>query len=222
MKKNTFLGLSLAIMTMGMASCGKSTTGKIANNWTVVSSEQDQTAVHQNGDQDYTHTSFTETTISTRSEHTPSGQATMILESSGKVTANTLNIKKDGTWIWNQEWYYEGEQGGMLLHTDVKTIQSGTWNFVGKTKGDDFKKNERITFNVLEKSNAVFQTQDQVMITSNGSEVTYAPGENMMIYTIVKSSNKELELKLEQNYQSTVNGAVNTSSTTQTMSLKER
>ncbi|WP_343636184.1 hypothetical protein [Fluviicola sp.] len=221
MKKNTFLGFGFAVIAIGMVSCGKSTTGKIANNWTVVSSEENRTSLQSNGDKDYTHTSFTETTISTHHEQTSSG-VTTIQESSGKVSANTINIKKDGTWIWNKEWYYEGEQNGMLLHTDIKTIQSGTWNFVAKTKGDDFKKNERIALNVLKESNSVFQKQDQVLVSSNGSETTFAAGGNMWIYTIVKSKNKELELELEGNYQRTVDGETVSSDMVQSMSLKEK
>lgn len=210
----------MALLVIGLASCGKSTTGKITNNWGVVSSEEERTIINQDGDKGYLRTSFTETTISTYSENTPSGGTTTIQESSGKVSANILNIKKDGTWIWNQEWTYEGIQGGLQVHTIIKTIQSGTWNFMGKSKGDDFKKNERIAFNVLKKSTSFFQNQDQVLVSSGGNETSYLTGENMLIYTIVKSNNKELQLELEKSRQSTFNGETNTDKITQNITLK--
>jgi hypothetical protein len=222
MKKHTFYGFVMAFLAIVVVSCGKSNSRKITNDWTIVSSEQEQTGIDEDGDKTYTHTSFTETTISTHSEYTPVGGVTTAQESSGKVSANTISIKKDGTWIWNQEWSYEIEQGGSVLNTNIKTIQSGTWNFVAKTKGDDFKKNERIAFNILKESKSTFQTQDQVMVTSNGSEITFLAGENMLIYTIVESKNKELELKLEKNSESTENGEVNKTSLAQNMILKEK
>lgn len=222
MKKHAIYGLGLAFLVIGLASCGKSNTRKITNDWTIVSSEEDNTWINESGEKGATHTSFTETTISTHYEYTPSGGATTIQESSGKVSANTISIKKDGTWIWNQECSYEGEQGGVLLNTTIKTIQSGTWNFVSKTKGDDFKKNERIAFNILKKSTNTFQLQDQVIAYNNDTENTFLAGENMIIYTIVESKNKELELKLEKNLEFTENGDLNKRSLTQNMTLKEK
>ncbi|MGV3612534.1 MAG: hypothetical protein ACO1N0_16365 [Fluviicola sp.] len=210
----------MALLVIVLASCSKSNTNKIANNWSVVSSEEEQTSINEDGDKDYTRTSYTETTISTHSESTPFGEPTTFQESSGKVSANFLNIKKDGTWIWNLEYTFEGIQGGMQVYTNIKTIESGTWNFTGKTKGDDFKKNERIAFNILKKSTSVFQYQDQVLAYSNGNEASYLTGENMLIYTIVKSKKNELQLEQEKNNQSTMNGDVNTYKSTRNMTLK--
>lgn len=223
MRKHALYGIGMAFLAISLVSCGKSNTRKITNNWTIVSSEQEEKWINEDGDKGFTHTSFTETTIFTHSEYTPfGGTATTIQESTGKVNANNMDIKKDGTWIWSQEWAYESEQGGTLINTNIKTVQSGTWNFVSKTKGDDFKKNERIAFNILNKSTNTFQTQDQVMIYSNGTETTFLAGENMLIYTIVESKNKELELKLEKNSESIENDDVNTGSLTQNMILKEK
>ncbi len=211
----------IALLIFGLASCGKSNTAKIANNWSVVSSEQEQTYVSNNGWENYSKVSFTETTISIFSEQTPMGGPTTTSESLGKVTTNALDIKKDGTWTWNQEWYFEGNQSGMWVHSTLKTTQSGTWNFAAKTKGDDFKKNERIVFNVLSQIRTSSQTQDQVLASNNSSTTTFLTGENMMIYTIVKSKSKELELKLENGNQTVTNGEVSKGTLTQKMSLKE-
>jgi hypothetical protein len=211
----------IALLFLGLASCGKSNTSKIANNWGVTSSEEEHTYVSTNGWHNYVRTSFTETTISIFSEQTPGGGPTTTSESLGKVTENTLDIKKDGTWTWNQELFYEGNQSGMWVHTTLKTVQSGTWNFAAKTKGDDFKKNERIVFNILSQTRTSSQTQDQVLMNNSSNTATFLTGENMLIYTIVKSKSKELELKLEKASQSTMNGEVSNETLTQKMSLKE-
>jgi hypothetical protein len=211
----------MALLVLGLVSCGKSTTAKIANNWSVVSSEQEQTYVSANGWNNYSKVSFTETTISIFSQQTPLGGPTTTSESLGKVSENVLNIKKDGTWTWNQEWSYEGPQSGMQVHTTLKTVQSGTWNFAAKTKGDDFKKNERIVFNILSKTITSSQTQNQMPVSNNSSTTNFLAGENMMIYTIAKSKSKELQLELEKGSQTTVNGEVSNEKLTQKMSLKE-
>lgn len=220
MKVHAHFGF-MALLVIGLVSCGKSNTSKIANNWGVVSSEEEYDNVSTNGWRNYSKISFTETTISIFSQQTPPGDPTTTSQSLGKVSENILNIKKDGTWAWNQEWSYEGEQSGMLLHTTLKTVQSGTWNFIAKTKGDDFKKNERIVFNILSKTSTYSQTQNQVPTNNNSSTTTFLAGENTMIYTIAKSKNKELQLELEESSQSTVNAEVSKRTRTHKMSLKE-
>lgn len=218
--RNTLYTLCMAFLAAGIASCGKSTTSKITNNWTIVSSEKEQTEVYENGDKDYTRNSFTETTVVNHYEYTPSGGTIEVQENSGKVVSNTIEIKKDGTWIWNQELSYDTDFGGNTSNTTTKSIQSGTWNFLGKSKGDDFKKNERIALNILEENSSVIQTMNGVSENSNSS-TTFLAGENMLIYTIVESKKKELEMKLEKNYQSTHDGEVSSVKINQTISLKE-
>ena len=211
----------IAFLVFGLASCGKSNTAKIANNWGVVSSEQEHTYIDNEGGEYYSKVSFTETTISIFSEQKPAGGPTTTSQSLGNVSENILNIKKDGTWTWNQEWSYNNEQGGMLVYSNLKTVQSGTWNFAAKTKGDDFKKNERIVFNILSKTTTSSQIQNQELVNNNTSTTTFLAGENMLIYTITKSKNKELQLEFEKDSHYTDNGEVSNTTITQKMSLKE-
>ncbi|MNU99985.1 hypothetical protein D3C71_901380 [compost metagenome] len=79
------------------------------------------------------------------------------------------------------------------------TEESGTWSFVGKTKGDDFKKNERVLFNVLNKKVSVTVVEDNAVVSDDSNNTTFLAGENMQIYTIKASKKKELELELESN-----------------------
>lgn len=219
MKLHVRCGL-IVMAALITASCGKSNIAKITNNWRVVSSDQEQTHVNYDGGEYYSRVSFTETTVSIFSEQKPSGGPTTTSESLGNVSENTLSIKKDGTWTWNQEWSYNNEQGGMMVHSNLKTVQSGTWNFAAKTKGDDFKKNERIVFNILSRTSTSSQIQDQEVVNNNTSTTTFLAGENMLIYTIAKSKNKELQLELEKDSQSINNGDVSNTNMTQKMSLK--
>lgn len=217
MKTHAHFGF-IALLAIGIASCGKSNTSKITNHWKVVSSDQEQTMVNDDGEKSFIKTTFTETSISTHSEYTPPNGSTDINESTGKVTENALNIKKDGTWTWNQQWSYENGQ----VYTNLKYVQNGTWSFAAKTKGDDFKKNERIVFNILSKTSSYDQIQGQATVSSNTATNTYLSGENMLIYTIVSSKNKELQLELENSRQYTINGDTSSDKMTQKMTLKEQ
>lgn len=85
----------------------------------------------------------------------------------------------------------------------MRQEKSGTWSFVGKTKGDDFKKNERILFNVLSESESIIQTLNQVIVTNQTSANTYLTGEKMLIYTVTESKKDQLGMNLEEAYSGT-------------------
>lgn len=138
--------------------------------------------------------------VKTYKETTPNGIFIM------SDSPNEISIKKDGTWTWNREYKSTALLfGGSIYATNASTTQqSGTWSFVGKTKGDVFKKNERVIFNILfeetidkhtySPNNAVFQ--DNTEYTSN----TYLVGEKVVIYTVAESTRKELKLTSESSH----------------------
>jgi hypothetical protein len=223
MKKTILYGLGFTFLALGTVSCGKSTTGKITNNWTIVSQIDEQTVVNSGGDKHYSKNTYTETTFSNYSEQTPLSGNTIITETSGNVTVNTIEIKKDGTWTWNQELTYnEDLGGGNTSNYVVKNVHSGKWNFVKKSEGEDFKKNERISLEALERTSSSVQTVNNVLANSNSSKTTYLPGESIVVYTIVKSKNKELELKLDVDSQDVMNGNTSTKKMTRSIILEEK
>jgi hypothetical protein len=223
MKRTILYGLGFTFLVLGTVSCGKSTTGKIANNWTIVSQNEEQTVVNSAGDKSYSKNTYTETTYSNYSEQTPFSGSTITTETSGTVTANTIEIKKDGTWIWNQELVYnEDLGGGNTSNYVVKNVQSGSWNFVKKSKGEDFEKNERISLEALERTSSTVQTVNNVLANSTSSKTTYSPGESIVVYTIVKSKNKELELRSDVDSREALNGNANTKKMTRTIVLQEK
>lgn len=145
--------------------------------------------------------------VKTYKETTPNGIFIM------KDSPNEISIKKDGTWTWNRQYVYHGTIfGGSINVTGTTTnTESGTWSFVGKTEGDQFKKNERVIFNTLSEKttqksvyspNAMFQ--DNTTYKSN----TYLVGEKAVIYTIVESTRKLLKLESESSHYSSLQDTV--------------
>ena len=73
--------------------------------------------------------------------------------------------------------------------------ESGTWSFLGKSKADDFKKNERIIFNTLKRTYTKGDINFSFIPTMN---YTYLTGENSVIYSISEASNDKLKLELQE------------------------
>lgn len=187
MKKIVYSILKIALLVVTTTSCAKSTKGKITADWRVISYNETST----NGD-----------TVSTFST------------GDSPKTPNTLTIDKDGTWIWNRGVITSGVVfGGSVFLTNETTIkQNGTWSFIEKTKGDDFKKNERVLFNILSEVTTSKQTggggNPIFPDTTVTSSKTYLTGENAIIYTITKSARKELKLESENEHFNSSQGVV--------------
>lgn len=170
---------------ISITSCGKTTKGKITNEWRVVAYYVDVI----NGD-------------------TVSGSST----GDGVDTPNRLTIDKDGTFTWTRGETTHGVVfGGSVYQTHKESMtQSGTWSFVGRTRGDDFKKNERLLFTILSESKISSQTgggnNPVFPDTTISSTQTYLTGEKVMIYTVVKSTKDELRLESESSHTSSSNG----------------
>lgn len=192
MRQITSCVLSLAFLMAGVASCAKTTKGKVTNEWNVTSFEQTDDYTSNQESLSNAKLSMSETSFTQESTTVTNG-ITTTYHSSGSVNAHVLEIKKDGTWNWTQDitYIYPNNTSNRL------TVETGTWSFVGKTKGDDFKKNERILFNVLTKRVSTDYVSGQTVVTSDSTNETFETGENVRIYTITESKRKELQLELD-------------------------
>ncbi len=229
MKKHIIYGLSLIFLAVGMNSCGKTTKRKITNDWKIVSIEEEQKATSVQADmENYWKTTMTESTVSNYSIYTimgVDGPYTYTSESAGEVKENEFSIKNDGTWQWTQELYYDENSGmGYPFTTTTKRYLSGTWSFIGKTKGDDFKKNERVVFNILLNKKSTLEKNQTTVLTDYSEETTYLTGESTMTFTVKESKKKELQLEMESAFHYSFMGSINdnTQSKTLKMTLKEQ
>lgn len=223
MKKIIFSALSVALLAGGMASCGKSSKGKMSNDWKVTSYEQTETTVDEDGDKSVTTTSANESTVTMTTTDTPSGGSSNTSTQNGTMNDHQLSIKKDGTFTWTRDVSVSQNTGGNTITSKTTYEQTGTWSFVGKSKDEDFKKNERVLFNVLTESSTTTQTLNQTtQISSNTYKETYLTGENVMIYTITESKGKELQLEEERSNSSTSNSEVSTHTVSTKVTLKEK
>jgi hypothetical protein len=218
MKKISMYTLSVLFLAVGMASCTKSTKGKITNEWKVTSYDDVQTYTNINGTKTTSTISMTETVITNTDVTEPTTGPSTTNTQSGTVNKNEFTIKKDGTWTWVIDAVYTT---GNSLDNQILE-QSGTWSFVGKTKGDDFKKNERVLFNVLNLKATETETVNQVVVDSSTDNVTYATGNNTMIYTISESKKDKLELELESKYVFTQSSYMNSSLTSRKITLEKK
>lgn len=225
MKKQTIYGLSLIFLAVGLNSCGKTTKRKVTNDWKIVSLE-DEGEMDSNNDS-YSKTTMTESSVSIYNTYSFSGPdsiETFIEDLTGLVKTNNLSIKKDGTWQWNQELFYENIAGPNSQNATLKKDLSGTWSFMGKTKGNDFKKNERLVFNVLSSYNSDYQIDGQTVVNDYSEQATYLTGQNTMTFTVKESTGKELQLEMESasNFSYSWSSGVNTQRRTLKMTLKEQ
>jgi hypothetical protein len=212
------LSISLLAVGMSMASCAKSTKRKVANEWKVASYLKTESNSNGGGGSNESKLTMTETSFTSDNTSTSNGNTTSS-HSEGTVNSHVIEIKKDGTWIWTQDASYTGNNNNSAR---TVTEQSGTWSFVGKTKGDDFKKNERILLNILTKKVTSSQISNQVVVSESTTNETFLTGENVQIYTINESKNKEMELEFTEDIASTSGNSVNTTKTSINMTLKQK
>ncbi len=223
MRKIVSYTLSVAFLVAGMSSCAKSTKGKVTNEWRVVSYLKNYSFSNEGGQSASTVTNMTENSFTDESVISNGGMS-VTNNNYGTVNAHLLTIKKDGTWSSTVDLTYD--MGGSSNQQRNITEQSGTWTFVGKTKGDDFKKNERFLLNILTEKKTSNQIINQVVVSTYESNETYLTGENVQIYTIKESKKKEMELELVNDVAVTSDyGATpgtNTNNLSINMTLKEK
>jgi hypothetical protein len=218
MKRITIYTLSAVFFAVGMVSCAKSTKGKVSNEWKVTSLEDVQSSVNSNNDHSTSTLSMTETTVTNTDVNTPATGPSSTDSETGTINKNEFVIKKDGTWSWLMDVTYVN--GSSTTNQLIEQI--GTWSFVGKTKGDDFKKNERVLFNTLISNGTETTMVNQVIVDTYSDHVTYATGNNTMIYTITESKKNKLELEMESKYVSTQDASTYSSSNSRKITLEEK
>lgn len=178
MKKFSYFTF-IVFAAMAIVSCAKTNKGKITNSWRVVGY--------------YEQVSDPDTTYSYSTGDAPGN-------------SNQLTIDKDGTWTWNKVSTSSGVvfAGTVFLHNKESATQQGTWSFIQKAKGDDFKKNERLLFNILSESTSSSQTggggNPVFPDTTISSSQTWLTGEKTILFTVVKSSRDELQLESKSSH----------------------
>jgi hypothetical protein len=110
----------------------------------------------------------------------------------GKVQYFFFTIKKDGTWSSEKDLIYQKT----FAYNTQRWVEkeSGTWSFLGKSKADSYKKNERIIFNTLKRT----YTKGDINNFIHTMNYTYLPGESLVIYSITEASNNKLKLELQE------------------------
>ncbi|WP_343636190.1 hypothetical protein [Fluviicola sp.] len=220
MKKILIYTLSLALTVVGMTACAKSTKGKVTNTWKVTSMENVETSINSNGDKHVSTLSMNESSASEKDDYYPASGVTTSTTRTGTMNTNEMVIKKDGTWTWTTSVTYTGDNGNS---TETEMVeQSGTWSFLAKSKGDNFKKNERILFNVLAAKLHEVDMENGVVTDEDTSDLVYSTGKNTMIYTVKESKKGELELESEAQNVTTQNSTSNSNSISSTIVMKSK
>lgn len=194
MKRISIYSISAALLVVfGMTSCGKTTKGKMTNEWKITSFESTETNVNTMGTKHTSIYSMTDKTVTDKTVIEPTTGPASTSSETGTVNKHEWTIKKDGTWSWTVDVTFV--DGNKTRNESV--VRSGTWSFIGKTEGDDFEKNERVLFNVLEMNTSETETTNQQVTYSDAGKEMYSTGKNTMVYTITESKNKKLEMELE-------------------------
>ncbi|MNJ85817.1 hypothetical protein D3C87_32970 [compost metagenome] len=217
MKRISIYTLSTAFLILfGITSCGKTTKGKMTNEWKVTSFRSVETVVNIFNDK-YTSTFWTrDNTVIDETVSEPSGGAPSTQSETGTVNTHDFTIKKDGTWSWTIDATFVSGN----ISTNTSRVQSGTWSFVGKTKGDDFEKNERVLFNVLSVTTTEIETMNQAVVNNYTHTITFATGENSMVYTVTESKKDLLEMEMEEKKVYTEGAKVSTTTLSQKIALQ--
>jgi hypothetical protein len=191
-KQSKFLLLASFLLVLG--ACGKTTKGKLENEWKIDSHiETEET--YENGELDAKRvTSFIGDTYSVTVNNSSYG---------GEVLANEMTIKKDGTWSLVRKYKYSFFASPVIF---VDLEQSGTWNFVKKSKSDDAKKNEYVYFHILKENVLSGLLGNNSNLQDETSE--FYEGENTLQYCVIESKKDALKLELTNSYSGTEAGTV--------------
>ncbi|WP_343636186.1 hypothetical protein [Fluviicola sp.] len=215
MKKIAGIALNIALITV-LAACGKTTKGKLVNDWKVVSSFEEQEFRNANDEHTVNTLTTTDNEVTSSTFYHPPTGPEVTNSQTGTLNAYEFLIKKDGTWSSVREIAF-----GSGASSSVSRIeQSGTWSFLKKNKSDDFKKNERVHFNVLNSKEVETSSSGGTVVSSSSAVNTYATGEKVLVYAIKTSKKDELEIELEKNSAFTNNSGTSTNSLIQKLTLK--
>ena len=203
MKRLFILGFSAALLAGGISSCKKTSKGKMANEWNVTSLTSEETSINASGDKTVSTTTMTDGKI-TDTDISTNTSGTVTTVRNGTVKEYSYTIEKDGTWKSTTDMTYTSSSSTGSSTATIVTNTSGSWSFLSKNKTGDFKKNERVVFNILKedvKTNGSNTFSNVTTTYSNTDNNTYAEGENADIFLVVESKKKEL--KLSQTYDET-------------------
>ncbi len=194
MKRISIYTLSALFLAAAISACGKTTKGKMSNEWKVTSMETKETYESSNGNKHVSTLLTTESTITETDDYVyVSGPPPYTDTETGVMNTNEFIINKDGTWSWIIDATYNSPNG---THQEILK-ETGTWSFLDRTKGDDFKKNERVLFNVLTADLHDIEIEDGVVVDDYTDKLTYTTGKSTMIYTVIESKKDKLELEMD-------------------------
>lgn len=218
MKTNYHPILAALLLTVVLASCGKSTKGKMANDWKVVSMTTETTLTNTDGSKYESTQSANETRMTTKSVSTAEDGSVTTTASEATINTNEFTIEKDGAWKWIQDLSYSTDSGEVRTRNE----RSGVWSFIGKNKGDEFKKNERVLFNVLKTDYSMIHKNQGAIVNEYDANYEYLTGSVTMIYTIKESKKDELQLEMESDRTSDQYTNVSKSVSKGSMTLKTK
>ncbi len=207
MKKVIVLALSAAFLTLSISSCKKTTKRKLSNEWKVVKMSSDFELTYADGSRSSSLSIYSGNSITkTLKDTDPNGSESTTIET-GEVSEFTYTIDKDGTWkkSSNFKWVFSDGSSNQQIRED-----KGTWYFLGKNKGDKFKKNEKVVFYTNESSSKEINIDGSTTATDLFND-TYKGSEDGVIFTVVESKGKKLTLEYSYNTSNTWSGGADSS-----------
>jgi len=224
MKKTIIYGLSFAFIAATATSCGKTTKGKMSNEWSATELSSSSTTTNADGDVETTSWSSTDgATFTMTQTYTPSGGTSSSLTLDGTVNEFSYTINKDGSWSSVTDMTFSIDLGGGISQTQqTRDENSGTWTLLGKNKTGELKKNERVVFNTLSSTSTETSTITGSTPDTETSTNTYAEGENPEVMMVVESKGKMLKLKKETNNAYTFDGDTETTVSTMEITMEEK
>jgi carbohydrate-selective porin OprB len=232
MKKVFILGLSAVVLAGGVISCGKTTKGKMANEWTVSAYDLNDVTTYSDGDKSTSTQVLAGNALNSTEVYAPNGGSASTSTSTMTVNEWSYTIDKDGTWSSVSNTTSTGldstfnittfEYDTYVVTENEVTNMSGVYNFVGKSKTEEFKKNERVLFNTLASTSVSTRTEggDAAVVTTD--EVTLIAGDYITVYTVVESKGKELSLEVLSDVSNTYTGGTYNSESTTSMTLTQK
>jgi hypothetical protein len=196
MKRVFILGLGVALVAGGMTSCRKTSKGKMSNEWTVSDYNSESTSTSVSGDVYKTVQVMDGTSLVSTYTTSPNGGSVSSSESRTRINSWTYTIDKDGTWNSLKN----TTRTNLSSNETDNTIKdySGVWNFIGKSKTEEFKMNERVIFNILDlKITETYTVGNSAPIVSTDIYTLSNDDDAYIIYTVVESKGKKLTLESE-------------------------
>lgn len=210
MKKLVYLSISTLLIAGMIVSCGKTTKGKVSNEWKVTA--YSNTSVSTQGA-----TSITQKENGTETTYTMTFPGDD--PKTGTIQQHTMTINKDGSWetTFNRTMVEVESLSGMSIKTTTvkQTSESGTWSLLGKNKSEDFKKNERILFHILDAKTTTHSTAISTIAgtsttnettTSNSTTIPELNAVEGQIWIVEESKKDLLKLKSTKKLTNNKNG----------------